>query len=51
MTQRFLLDLIKSCMKLEIANVIDINDDNIIVFLVDNTVAKISIKKIAKSNT
>ena len=45
MSKKFLFDLIKSCMKLEIANVMEIHNDYILVFLGDNSVAKISIKK------
>ncbi len=45
MTKKFLFDLIKSYMKLEIANVMEIHKNEIIIFLADNSVAKISIKK------
>ena len=47
MSKKFLFDLIKSCMKLEIANPMEIHKDYILVFLADNSVAKISIKKVA----
>lgn len=45
MRKKLLLDLIKSYMKLEIDNQLEIHKDHIIVFLADNSVAKISIKK------
>ena len=48
MTKKFLFDLIKFCMKLEIGNEIEIHKDYILVFLTDNSVAKISIKKALK---
>lgn len=49
MTKKFLIDLIKSCMKLEIANIFQFKKDCILVYLADNTVAKISIKNVTQN--
>ncbi len=45
MNKKLIFDLIKSCMKLEIENLIEIKKDYILVYLLDNSVAKISVKQ------